>query len=138
MLEEMPIGEIFKELEVSHPKWSATVVFGSAKDSHPFLQLGTGDDWYNAYRDEVQPGANGGCMRLDAGSAEESAKELIAMMALWGFHEALEFIKLDGERLANPHPEYAGDGDEEMFDWLKGKMLEVLEEYMQRYPKKGL
>lgn len=84
---------------------------------------------------------DGGTLRLlldRIDSDRDVAAQLIAAEALWAFHDGLEFVHIDGEQFANPHPGYLEEADSEMFGWLLGKMTDLVEEYAKRYPTVGV
>ena len=49
------------------------------------------------------------------------------------FHEAIEFIAVDGKRLAEPHPDPA-NGDSEAMEWMADHFLALVKDYARRYP----
>lgn len=59
------------------------------------------------------------------------ASNLIAASAVCGFHEALEWVQVDGRRLGEPHPV----PEDEMWDWLMEQMLDVLARYRKKWPQ---
>jgi hypothetical protein len=58
---------------------------------------------------------------------------VVATFAALGFHEALEWTRLNGRRLAAPHPAGAAHG--EMWDWLAAELLDLVDRYAARYPE---
>lgn len=95
----------------------------------------------NAYADTV-PGAPGSFphgIELEFGrdlrDPVELAKALVVAETTQAFHEALEWVTVDGRRVADPHPQ-GDDGAEryEMWDWLRAQLDDVLGRYRERYP----
>lgn len=63
------------------------------------------------------------------------ARHAIVCMGISGFHEAMEVIRVDGVKLAEPHPKGGGSAKEiEMWEWLQKEFLYVLDTYIDRYP----
>lgn len=58
------------------------------------------------------------------------AISLATCRAVSEFHETLEWVMVNGERLADGHPEDEG----EMWDWLADKIRNLYLEYIERYP----
>lgn len=63
----------------------------------------------------------------------EVAKAIIVATAVAGLHEALEWVRVDGHQLADPHPWC--DGQDQMWDWVGARMLRILNDYIDRYPE---
>lgn len=64
---------------------------------------------------------------------ESWAVHLVASLAVAGLHEALEWVKVDGRRLADPHPQ----DEEEMWEWVIRQATCLVRDYMNRYPAEG-
>lgn len=47
-------------------------------------------------------------------------------------HETLEWVKVDGRRLADPHP--GGDSEDAMWDWLTEQVADLIDAYAARWP----
>lgn len=69
---------------------------------------------------------------IDLPTHESVAVEIWAARAVSEFHEILEFIEVDGQRLAEPHP--GGWTETEMWAWLHECMSALATEYIKRYP----
>lgn len=66
----------------------------------------------------------------DITAPEDTAHALVVADTIQAFHEALEWVTVDGQRLADPHPEREDD----MWDWLVTQISRVAHEYAQRWP----
>jgi hypothetical protein len=85
----------------------------------------------NADTDEwVVPG--GVCVNLPYCPEDniELAQNLVAAKMFEALHEGLEWIRVDGERLADPHPEDYASMEKEVFT----QCLEVVRRYLSRHP----
>jgi len=58
------------------------------------------------------------------------ALSIVAARATSEFHEELEWVRFEGNLLADPHPENEG----EAWSWLYGRMKEMAVEYAERFP----
>jgi hypothetical protein len=58
------------------------------------------------------------------------AVDIMTALTVRAFHEAVEWVKVDGLRLANPHPE----ATDYMWEWLASRLREVVEEYINAFP----
>lgn len=64
-------------------------------------------------------------------TVEEVARDVVTAYAISEFHEGLEFVKVDGQRLAEPHPD---PGEEEHWAWLVRRMSRVTKDYCETWP----
>jgi len=107
------------------------------------LQPGFGAEVYPGHVDVFcendVPDAYGSCFGFPNGISLDVPKresEIDIAIDLWAaratseFHEILEFMQLNGERLAIPHPK----PEEEMWKWVYGRMRRLAVDYMKRYP----
>lgn len=62
-------------------------------------------------------------------SVEDAARAVIAGTLAATFHEAIEWVTVDGQRVANPHP--AGD---KQWEWVMERMLEIVDNYADKWP----
>lgn len=63
------------------------------------------------------------------------AEVYATVVAVDALHEAFEWVKVDGERIAEPHPGGPLSGPEwAMWDWLASGALDVVTEYQRRWP----
>lgn len=78
---------------------------------------------------------------LEHGPPERLAKAMVVAETIQAFHEALEWTKVDGRRLADPHPPVGGDPergeDYQMWDWLVTELGALLDTYIERWPARG-
>lgn len=61
------------------------------------------------------------------------AVELVTLTALAALHEGLEWVRVDGEQLAEPHPV----NESEMWEWLQRRVRRVVKDYIKTFPKEG-
>lgn len=73
--------------------------------------------------------------QLERGDPHRVARALIVTETIQALHEAMEWVTVDGRRLADPHP-VTEDGREDnaMWDWLVEQVGGVLDAYAARYP----
>lgn len=118
-----------QELPISmEPGFKAAVYRES--DTSYYAQIESNEDVLNSSGRGKFPNGIGLSVPAPA-SDEDIVKTLIACRAVSGFHEAMEWTKLDGQPVAVAHPE---EGEFEMWGWLYGKMRDLLDEYAERYP----
>jgi len=60
------------------------------------------------------------------------ALDAITAVAVRALHEGFEWVKVDGQRMATPHPE--GDAEEESWQFLTDAIGKVVKEYAERWP----
>lgn len=61
------------------------------------------------------------------------ARSIIAALAVGALHEGLEWVMVDGQRLAEPHPDY-NNNDPQVWDWLYDRMMRLISDYEKRWP----
>ena len=93
-------------------------------DSYPERQ----EEWGDGIELEMPPPKDD----LDLAAA------LITMRATSEFHEAFEWITLNGKHLADPHPDADSSKPNgvrwECWDWLSTEMRSLVDRYIERYP----
>jgi hypothetical protein len=65
------------------------------------------------------------------------AENVVVALVVQQLHEALEWVKVDGERLADPHPENRDEDPadlDELWNTLCSDVRRVLRRYARRYP----
>lgn len=62
---------------------------------------------------------------------EQFAVVVTAAMLVNSAHEFMEFVRVDGNRVFNPHP----GGHEEQWEWLQRRMERVLRDYRREFPR---
>jgi hypothetical protein len=80
----------------------------------------------------------------------ELAIDFIAIFLSWQLHEMFEWVKVDGKRIASPHPETwsktelipdkTPNGEIDKFgywNWSIDELRKVVKSYCQRYPTKN-
>lgn len=67
----------------------------------------------------------------DLKSEEDLAVALLISRIVSEIHEEIEFTKLRGKRLAEPHPTGA---DTEVWDWLYRRVGRVVKDYIREFP----
>jgi len=60
------------------------------------------------------------------------ALDAITAVAVRAPHEGFEWVKVDGQRMATPHPE--GDAEEESWQLLTDAIGKAVKEYAERWP----
>ena len=114
------------------PGWSAYESYDHVELSAP----GIAPSPYHPDRDELFP--SGLSFELKAPfTSDHIAEQLVAALAAGALHEGLEWILVEGRRLAEPHPpEENLLGEDNLWDWLVGEIVTLVREYRKRYPMK--
>ncbi len=68
-------------------------------------------------------------------TAREVAIDFIACLMVQEMHEGLEWTTVDGERLAETHPEFHG-GDFKYWDEMREDLTKVVKRYIRKHPLK--
>lgn len=67
-------------------------------------------------------------------TAIDAARHVAAAALAATLHEALEWVTVDGRRLADPHPSIGHGEGEDQWTWMLDRMLDVLDEYEAKWP----
>lgn len=70
-------------------------------------------------------------MAPDIKNEDDLAIALLVARIVSEVHEEIEFTKLRGQRLAEPHPTGA---DIEVWDWLYGRVEQLVQDYIVKFP----
>jgi hypothetical protein len=62
------------------------------------------------------------------------AEQLVAALAVGALHEGIEWVHINGDRLAEPHPADEHEESGGLWDWLMSEMVPIVQEYRKRYP----
>ncbi len=57
-------------------------------------------------------------------------RHAIVEMGVSAMHEAMEVVTDNGRQVAEPHPK----DEEDMWDWMRDKFLDIYDEYLERWP----
>jgi hypothetical protein len=107
------------------PTWSAQQTQNHMDLETPGLATSPYDDGHG---DDIFPGGLS-FQFAEPYTPDHVAEQIVAALAASGLHEGLEWVMIDGERLAEPHPM----NEDEMWDWLMERMTALVQEYRERY-----
>lgn len=116
------------------PNWGALVTSQNGLIDIVELETpGIAPDAYPHGRHAIRSGMFPGGMSFAPTGGTDSdrlAVNVIAALAIAGMHEGLEWVRANGQQIAEPHP----DDPDFMWDWLQRRMVDLVEDYRAEFP----